>query len=295
MAALAAPKTGLKVKGPASYAFRALDAEVIYPPGLVAITGENHGTPGRLVAYSGAAEEIPLGRTLGAGADSKQGGAGGIVTGDTSASPEPTATVELGEEILERRSVAGVSSLATSIGRLAYLNTDNLLDDWTLTRPTRGAPQGVIVGYHSGAFCDILRFSFATMCAIMLGGSGQEVWCLGSFDVTIAASANLATAILAPYHGEFRDFYAVIDGADLAGAGGDVDVNLEIGGTNLTGGVISLLIASPTAGTKVAGTAITAANIFNEGDAIDIEATVNTAFTTGRVNLYAEVGRLLGV
>jgi len=76
----------------------------------------------------------------------------------------------------------------------------------------------------------------------------------------------------------------------LVGAGADLDVNLEVDGTNLTGGVIEWVLADSN-GDKKAGTAVTddGANLFHQGDLIDVEVAMNTASTAGLMGIYAEV------
>jgi hypothetical protein len=69
-----------------------------------------------------------------------------------------------------------------------------------------------------------------------------------------------------------------------------LDLNAEIDGTNVTGGVVSLTSANQTPlGARVAGTAVTAANAFSATSAIDIEAANVTAFSEGAVTLYLTV------
>jgi hypothetical protein len=59
-------------------------------------------------------------------------------------------------------------------------------------------------------------------------------------------------------------------------------LNLEIGTTNLTGGVVALTSANCTpAGAQVAGTAVTAANTGTATDTLSIEASSVTAFVEG--------------
>jgi len=61
------------------------------------------------------------------------------------------------------------------------------------------------------------------------------------------------------------------------------DLNLEIGTTNVTGGVVSLTSANCTPlGALVAGTAITAANTGSASDTISVEAANVTAFVEGQ-------------
>jgi hypothetical protein len=62
----------------------------------------------------------------------------------------------------------------------------------------------------------------------------------------------------------------------------DATINMEIGTTNLTGGVITLSDANAAVkGGVVDGTAITGANSFSATDTISIEAAVTNAFTDG--------------
>lgn len=271
-----------KTRGDVTESLLVLEGVTTHKGAFIKGNGETHGTSahqGRVEDYDTDNGGIPLGL-----ADIGK-------TGDESEVVEEVVSLE--SAILEQVTVTGVTGQADVFKRAYW--TNNNPNDLTLTKPDAVGGWGVIVRYHSGTTCDVIQPSFLGMYIASLGGGGADLMALGSFDVTIAASANLATGLVAPYHGRFTDFYAVIDGADLVGASGDVDINLEIGGTNVTGGVISLLIGAPTAGTKVAGTAITAANTFHAGDLIDIEAVVNTAFTTGRVNLYATVEKLPGL
>lgn len=67
------------------------------------------------------------------------------------------------------------------------------------------------------------------------------------------------------------------------GASASQVINLEIGSTNVTGGVLTLLLADTTPlGAKKAATAITAANTGTASDTLSIEvATGGTVFTAG--------------
>ena len=75
------------------------------------------------------------------------------------------------------------------------------------------------------------------------------------------------------------DFYTTVAVTTAAKAS---TINLEIGTTDVTGGVISLTSAACTPkGVKVAGTAITAANTGSASAVISVEATATTAFAEG--------------
>lgn len=70
-------------------------------------------------------------------------------------------------------------------------------------------------------------------------------------------------------------------------------LNLEIGTTDLTGGVVALTSANCTpAGVAVAGTAITAGNVGTATDSISIEASGVTAFVEGSIQLLVEIQNL---
>ena len=74
-------------------------------------------------------------------------------------------------------------------------------------------------------------------------------------------------------------------------AGKAAALNLEINAVNLTGGVISLTSANCTPlGAVVAGTAITANNVFSATDSISVEASGVTAFTEGEGVLLLTLG-----
>ena len=104
-----------------------------------------------------------------------------------------------------------------------------------------------------------------------------------TFEIALAGitDADVLTSFL-PGH-KFKvlafDFYTTVAVTTAAKAS---TINLEIGTTNLTGGVISLTSAACTPkGVKVAGTAVTAANTGSASAVISVEATSTTAFVEG--------------
>lgn len=69
-------------------------------------------------------------------------------------------------------------------------------------------------------------------------------------------------------------------------------LNLEIGTTDVTGGVLSLTtVACNTKGKVAAGTAITATNTFSATDTISVEATSVTAFVEGSGSLQIVIAQ----
>lgn len=211
-------------------------------------------------------------------------------TGDTSASPTVKSRTFTTGCILRKETVAGGTGDRTDNLQPVYATDDDTI---TFTRPTLGTAVGFAVKHITGTTYDLRLFSAAEYWLHSMGGGGQYTWFMGSFPVTQAASANVLTGIEAPHHGKFTKVYTIHSVAQTATAS-DVDVNLEIGGTNVTGGVVSITGVIALA-TKTAGTAVTAENVFHEGDLIDVEIVVNTAATAGTVNLYAEVQLLPGL
>lgn len=271
--------------------FQIRNSSVMYHGAMAALGDLSQGTAanrGRISPFTGAAGEIPIGLVLPDPNVDRDG-----YTGDTSASPIRDAEVAIGGGVLEAVDVAGASAVTDCVGRIVYLNdTDNPSADLTLTRPTRGVPQGIVIAYRSGDDCDVLLFSLETLVAIGLGGNGQELMHLGYFDANTIAAGDIRTGIPMPFHGRFLEVFAMIDVAP-AGAGGTAALNLEIGGTDVTGGVVTVATGDAKAAKK-AGTAITGANVFSEGSALDIEAASVTDMTAGAFDLFAIVERLPG-
>ena len=112
---------------------------------------------------------------------------------------------------------------------------------------------------------------------------------LGSYDCATIAAGDLRTGILLPYAGRILDVFALIDVAP-AGAGGTVALNLEINGTNVTGGVVTVATGDAKAARKD-DTAITATNTFTAGQSLDVEASSVVAMSAGRFDLFARVQR----
>lgn len=285
MTADALPTNG--VKGDKTYSFKVKNATDAFFGGLVAID-----STGYLKPWAGAAGEKPLGRMQ--PTPDPTGQLANPLTGDTSASPVPEATVCLESEVIINVPVTGASAI-TDIGKTVYLNTDNINADLTLTRPTRGLPFGIVLRWLSSTRCDVRRFSFGELAAISLAGNGRQLINIGSIDCDSLTTANVRTAIPLPFRGKIVDVFAMVDVA-ITGASGTADLNLEIDGTNVTGGVVTVSTAAGgTKGTKLAGTAITAANTFSESSVLDVEATVGTDMTAGRVDLFIVVEPTFGV
>ena len=210
----------------------------------------------------------------------------GDTTGDTTLADPPDSNLDIFPRIIKGLAVAALVGNITDVSRLVYATDDNT---FTITRPALTAPLGIIVASVSAAAADVLFFGADTMMAMALAGQGLTTWHLGTISGNVSGSGNGATGIEAPHRGRILSVYGSII-TNLNGGGADLDINLEIGGTNVTGGVIPWLLADAQ-GAKKAGSAVTddGNNLFHQGDLIDIEIAMNTASTDGYMAVYANV------
>lgn len=112
-----------------------------------------------------------------------------------------------------------------------------------------------------------------------------------SFPINLASittTQDVVTAYIMPTGGIIRNTRFVVNvpvttGSKLA------SLNLEIGSTDLTGGVIALTSALATPmGKVIEDTTITALNVFAAGDNISVEASAVTAFSEGSGTYFIE-------
>jgi len=106
----------------------------------------------------------------------------------------------------------------------------------------------------------------------------------------ITAAGDVVTTMVPGFAGRIlKVFFVVLIPATTASKA--VALNLEIGTTDLTGGVVSLTSANcGTKGAVVAGSAITGNNVFSETDSISVEAASVTAFVEGEGMLVVVMG-----
>ena len=277
MAALSTdtPRTTATILGTQA---QVVNADTAYLGGVAAVCTPQHatsGSRGRTEPFSGAVGQLVAGLYSRA-----------TRLGDTAASPPVATSISIEDQRVEYLEVSGLAGTVADNFKLVYASTDN---DFTLTRPSapNGSPVGIVVQFRTSTTCDIILFGLVTQVAMALGGGTKRTETLATIRPYRSASGNVVTGWLAPCHGRILSVYACCL-ADTTDADVDISVNLEIGGTNVTGGVVTLL-HSDAAGDKKSGTAVTGANIFHEGDAIDVEFTVNTTGTSTDEGLYALV------
>jgi hypothetical protein len=285
--ALSADKVGGRnTKTADGYGFEVGDTVAVYRGSIMAAGHSSNATAakrGRVSPWTGAVGEIP-------GFGFSPWG----VTGDASATPPTKATLQLNDFILYKATVTGVTAVTDQF-KLVYASDDDTL---TLTAQTnRPVPCGVIVRWYTSTTCDVLMFGAVSQAKMALNGSCYTTMHLGNFlcaSITAGAGpVDIRTGHVLSGHGEFVSVWAMI-GAAIVGAGGAANINLEIGGTNVTGGVVALAEADAV-GAKKSGSAVSGAAEFHDGDLLDVEASSVVAMTAGTFDLYARVKWHLGV
>ena len=270
------------VKGAAGLAAEVANSVQTYAGAWAGLRGPDHATTqGYLDGFDDEKGMIFLGGHL----DSQ-------VLGDTTATIPPENRLNVEPKVYPQATVTGVASRA-DIGKVVYLTDNNTL---TLTRPTLGTPVGYVTEWSSSTTCDVFIFGTAAQAAVDLGGQGIQVLHLGHFMFGATADADLLTSYPAPYHASIEAFYYVTSTV-FVGSGGTTLLNLEIGTTDVTGGVITCSTSvSGTLGTVISSTAITAANVVHAGDLISVEMSSSGGTrTSGAFDLYVKLAPRLGV
>lgn len=254
-----------------------VNTSVLYAGAYQCINSRDHGTAasiGRVQPYTSTANQIPAGFQR---AENK--------TGDTSASPIPRSNLWIGPVIVKSLAITGLAGTFADVGRVFYATAD---DTFTLTRTDPDLPLGIITDFSTSSVATARFFSAAELAILAMAGAGQATWLLGVVS-GLCATGNAATGIVMPCHGRFTADYGIViepqTDADVTGT-----FNLEIGAVDVTGGAIIFATAS-LIGAKVAGSSITALNVFHAGDLVDIECTEGTAGTAadGYMAIYATV------
>lgn len=158
----------------------------------------------------------------------------------------------------------------------------NLLESQTLqlvTDPAQATHRCVgLAGVNPGYLdCEVLSSRF--------NPAAQEGPILTlSFPVNLASitgTQDVVTGFTPGYAGEILSVAFLVN-VPVTTAAKLATLNVEIGATDLTGGVVALTSANCTPmGAIVAGTAVTAANVFAATDTISVEASAVTAFAEG--------------
>ncbi len=259
-----------------------VNTEVMYKDALTALGTPTHGTTasrGLVEAWAASEGQFLCGRW-----------GQGATTGNTGAAVLTHGQVQIDDQVVGPVAVAGLASSSFQADCLKYVYApdDNMPASLTLTRPAvpNQTPVGIVWKGVSATQCYVLMFGFRTRLLLDMQGGPVRTVCIGNVGVGITGSGTLLTGIKMHGHGRISDTFAICT-VGPTGADVDIDLNLEIDGTNVTGGVIECITAD-VAGDKKAGTAITeSTSEFHHGDLLDREGTVNTAGTAADPGSYA--------
>lgn len=121
-----------------------------------------------------------------------------------------------------------------------------------------------------------------TTAAAVAAGVGKYLLTI-PVNLATVADGDVLTTMPIPHKFKILSVDAYVTN-EVTTAAKATSLNVEIGTTNLTGGVVALTSAnSATLGAKIAGSAVTAANTGAADATISIEASSTTAFIEGEV------------
>lgn len=196
----------------------------------------------------------------------------------------PGKMVEVDERgvILKRVAVAGASAI-TDVGDLVYASDDDLEGSLTKTASVSVGAIGRIVRWYSSTTCDVRLFTPEEYDF----REGRRVFWDTHFLAGTFADGDIITTWTPGFAGRIVDIDAICTAAVTTGSKA-ADINLEIGTTDLTGGLLELS-GTYSLGAVVAGTAITAGNHFGASDTISMKASSVTTFAEGSFTIRVHV------
>jgi hypothetical protein len=195
-----------------------------------------------------------------------------------------------------RTATAGVFRLPVAAGTYALFDlvgpkkdTGDLLTSTlqVVTDPAQAVGRVVGLAGTNPGYCEVEILSRKNAASLNL-----EAVVTLTFHIELAAitgAGDVVTGYTPGFAGEILSVAFVVDNP-VTTAAKAASLNLEIGTTNVTGGVVALTSANCTPnGAVVAGTAVTAANVFDADDTISVEAASVTAFAEGSGTLLVRV------
>lgn len=263
--------------------YEVVDTQELFSWAAVAVHLEEAGTAGdrgRLDEWTSSAGEMPLGFNQ------------DKVTGDTDATPPEKGQVINEPVSLKRIDVTGAAD-REDIGKPWYMSDDGT---FTLTKQTPGMPFGFVNRHVNGTSCD-LRFLGRDLLWVlqMAGGIRQLVHLSHIPDLSNLAADDDVFALDAWCHGKLVSLHATATADITSGSTTDIDFDMEVGGTAVTGATLTI-DTDGAIGTTYDSAVASDGHVFNEGDALTVTTTtITTAATAGAVNLYALIEFLPGI
>lgn len=261
-----------KTKPVATYSFDIRDAVELEVGDYVVIDAS-----GTVTTLSDTYGVLPLGHVMGFEDLDTPSGAD---TGSSGGSPVPEVGVDLEERIGRSMTVTGVTGIV-DVGSPVYATGEQT---YTLTETANIPAVGEVVRFVTGTSVDVLFYSHAQISAAFRGILQRRAVRL--FTVHNTALEGTSAAVLGRFvsraEGRIAALHVRPVGFDSLLTSGSQTLNLDIAGTNLSGGVItitgSLGDTITDLGTITDATTVTASNEFSEGQTISLElATGGTA------------------
>lgn len=205
--------------------------------------------------------------------------------GDTSASPIPRANIRTADFILERVAVAGLAGDNTDMLKSVYFTDEDTL---TFTEPA--GPNmviGIVIKPVDSSQADVLIFGMISlMLQAMARAGGRDTFLVGVVSGVSGGGYTAANVYTLLSRIKFDDVYGVVV-EPLVGGGASLDVNLQVAGSDVTGGVIPWVLADAVGANKASGGPITAGGVGTKGANAGFRVVENTASTGGLLGLYA--------
>lgn len=283
----------MALTGNANYDFRPaneeaieiVDAVQIFAHSYTAIVHRNDTVAterGRLRPFTSANFRIPLGL-------SQDKDLGNLAPTSPQATGPIKAKISFTRGDARTLPVTGLAGTFADVGREVYATDDGT---FTLTRAAKAALIGFVVQPRSSAQAVVALISGLDQLLLQKAVTRYTMF-LGTVSGVIPVSAIVKNDITMPHHGQIESVFGIVV-EPFQGAASATLFNLQVGTTDLTGGVVSVSGADA-AGAKKSGTAVTANNFFHEDDLVDIEAVVGaTPPTQGLVEFWAVVRTELG-
>jgi hypothetical protein len=208
------------------------------------------------------------------------------VTGNTSATPAVEAIVDVSGVTLVDVPISG-TFVQGDVRQRVYCSTDNPAD-MAKGQTTQVGAIGQAIRFKSAGIGDVKLYTPEEHDAISARQRNTgNTYCM-TIPVNLASitgAGDVMTEVVIPHAFRVLRFDASVK-VPVTTAGRSATLNLEIGTTDVTGGVLALTSANCTPlGAKIVGSSITAGSTGSANALLSVEASGVTAFAEGQVIL----------